>query len=128
MKESFCFSLLDLEILSAELQYKIEKYKLEMINLQQNIKRCKDTASKGKTVKREKSLFSILDSINRKSGRIHSKVITSSLKPHQLDLFERRLVFFSIYNCVPINSQLTAPMINYCLFSALMVCWCPRWT
>ena len=32
------FSLLDLEILSAELQYKIEKHKIELINPQQNIK------------------------------------------------------------------------------------------
>ena len=35
------FSVIDLEISSAELQYKIEKYKLEIMNLKQNIKALK---------------------------------------------------------------------------------------
>ena len=84
------FSLLDLEILSAELQYKIEKYKLEMINLQQNIKRCKDTANQKIPLKREKSLYSIMESIKRRSGSINFKVITALIKPHQFDLFNMR--------------------------------------
>ena len=62
-----------------------------MINLQQNIKRCKDTANQQKTsVKRGKSLFSVMENIKRRSGNINSKLITSLLKPHQLDLFEMR--------------------------------------
>ena len=100
----FLFSLLDLEILSAELQYKIEKYKLEMINLQQNIKRCKDTANQKITLKREKSLYSIIESIKRRSGSINSKVITALLKPNQLDLFDMRWASLLFSNLIVFQS------------------------
>ena len=61
-----------------------------MINLQQNIKRCKDTANHETSLKRGNSLFSIMENIHQRSGRINSKIVTSLIKPHQLDLFEMR--------------------------------------
>ena len=88
-----CFSVLDLEILSAELQYKIEKYKLEMINLQQNIKRCKHDATNKSSHKRGKDLYSMMESIKKKSGA-NVKVVTALLKPHQLDLLEMKWELF----------------------------------
>ena len=69
-----------------------------MINLQQNIKRCKDTANQEKSLKRGTSFFSIMENIQQRSGRINSKVVTSLLKPHQLDLFEMRWAFSLLSN------------------------------